>query len=453
MNRKDDKIFEYARITIQADSPVSIAGGFSELKDMGVVRDANGLPAIPGTSIAGVLRSLMRAKKSDKVDALFGQIEDDSTRMSSRLEISWASVHDSSNNPCRSWISPKIIEQDSILKYMVEEEANNFTRDHVKINNRGTAMDKGKFDRTFVPRGARFSFNISMFHNGSLAEDFKFILELIKSNEFRLGGATRAGYGRFRVKEIKKGSFDLSNDSMLKVLKTRDSYLQEINVEKNNSSEIKINLLMPQGFRIGGGDVSFDESNSRQTDMLPYSEKVVVWFKDRNKKAEMHNRVVIPGSSLKGPLRHRTAFHLARLQGNWADEQTVLNESDGLEELFGYARDSEGKAGKLFFNDTWIDKNTFKAFVHTRNSIDRFTGGVADHALFSGERLILKNSGNPVCFEISVGNLDGVNEIIKKAFSWALDDLEKGRLAIGANSSGGLGFSSFGTVTGKECLK
>jgi CRISPR/Cas system CMR subunit Cmr4 (Cas7 group RAMP superfamily) len=51
--------FYSALITLECQTPLSIKSDESDLTiDTRLVRDANGYPIIPGTSIAGVLRSI-----------------------------------------------------------------------------------------------------------------------------------------------------------------------------------------------------------------------------------------------------------------------------------------------------------------------------------------------------------------------------------------------------------
>lgn len=56
--------FRYvARIVIEADTPICVGSGEKTIDtDSEVTLDVNGLPYIPGTTIAGVLRHIMVAE-------------------------------------------------------------------------------------------------------------------------------------------------------------------------------------------------------------------------------------------------------------------------------------------------------------------------------------------------------------------------------------------------------
>lgn len=60
--------FRYlARIVLQAETPLSIGSGESNIQtDSPVIRDINGLPFIPGTSLAGILRHAVDSLEQKK---------------------------------------------------------------------------------------------------------------------------------------------------------------------------------------------------------------------------------------------------------------------------------------------------------------------------------------------------------------------------------------------------
>ena len=162
-----------ARVTIECQTAVLVADG-SERKahDQGFVRDVHGLPMIPGTSLAGILSHSITSVSDLDPDALrpvvFGSTlmsaemqtenvddSDASTRsMASRLRVSDGYFHDASDRP---------VDQD--LRELEEDEVTclgrqGSHRDRVRINARGTADSRGKFDALFCPKGARFTFEL-----------------------------------------------------------------------------------------------------------------------------------------------------------------------------------------------------------------------------------------------------------------------------------------------------
>lgn len=445
MSRLEDKLYYFAKITIEAETPLVLASGKNgNLFDVELVRDANGLPAIPGTTLTGIIRHVVSRKNRELAEKIFGSIKDNSDRNGSAFECSWGYIHNSSNIYTKDFLSEEKIKEDLILKELYEKDNPLFNRDHNKLNDKGVVKDSGKFDRSFVPAGTRFTFTMGMWACEK-NETWNEIMAILHSPLFRIGGAGRAGYGKIKVVDIKvpqNGFYDISKEEDFlsfkdesKLVSSKEQYNSDIKAEE-------ISLNFPLGFRIGGGRTQFNE-DSRSLDMLPYSEKVIEWngntahFSDKPK-------VTIPGSSVKGALRHRAAYHLARITGNWADVKE--NDKDGLSVLFGDAETenfndkgkkvSKGKTGKIFFTDLHLEN--INAYVQSRNSIDRFTGGTRKTALFQEE-----NVSNKQTFKMNIyydADLDKTSDEFK-SFEWALEDLKNGRLAIGGGSGHGLGFN------------
>ncbi|MCR5290523.1 MAG: hypothetical protein K6E51_11060 [Treponema sp.] len=440
MSRENKKYYYYAEITIEAVTPLVLASGKSgNFFDIELVRDANGLPAIPGTTIAGILRHAVHDKfGKESEEQIFG-FQAEGSGHSSSLEVSWAYVHDSKSCIHKSFYLRSEIEKDSILRELYIKDNPDFKRDHVNLTDKGIAKDNGKFDRYFVPSGSRFTFSIGLWSENSENENWLKILNLLFSPYFRIGAAGRAGYGKIKVVEIKKPANDCYDLSKLEDIKSFKQCTKKESIANfsDNTKKLEAKLFFPLGFRIGGGLNSFLDSN-RSPDILPYSEKVIKWNGDRG-EFESKPRITIPGTAIKGALRHRSAFHLARLNKKWALDDAY--EDDGLSELFGYAANNnnseqKGQAGKPWFSDLYLEES--KTYELSRNSIDRFTGGTLNGALFQEENVSTNNT-----FEICIYLDKSIDEKSKeyKAFEWALEDLQKGRLSLGGGSGHGLGFN------------
>lgn len=439
MSRENKKYYYYAEITIEAATPLVLASGKAgNFFDVELVRDANGLPAIPGTTIAGILRHAVLERKDKKIESQLFGYQNENDGCSSSLEVSWAYVHDSKNKIHKSFYLKSEIEDDPILKELYIKENHNFKRDHVNLTDKGVAKDTGKFDRYFVPTGSRFTFSIGLWSEKKEDSNWTEILNILFSPAFRIGAAGRAGYGKIKVIDIKipsKEYFDLSKVEDINSFKNCTKEY-ELLKDGDDIEKIELKLQFPLGFRIGGGSRTFLDSK-HSADMLPYSEKVIKWNGDIG-IFDSIPRITIPGSSIKGAIRHRAAYHLARLNKKWVFE---IEDDDGLSELFGYAinlKDSEsiGKAGKLWFTDLYLEDT--KTYELSRNSIDRFTGGTLDGALFQEEN-VYSNKVYATCIYLDKRiNKDSCEY---KAFEWAIEDLKTGRLALGGGVGHGLGFN------------
>lgn len=439
MSRENKKYYYYAEITIEAATPLVLASGNTgNFFDVELVRDANGLPAIPGTTIAGILRHAVLERKGKDIEARLFGFQNENDGLSSSLEVSWAYVHDSKNKIHKSFYPKTEIEEDPILKEVYIKDNPNLKRDHVILTDKGVAKETGKFDRYFVPTGSRFTFSMGLWSENAEDSNWTEILSILFNPAFRIGAAGRAGYGKIKVVDVKipaNDYFDLSKTEDIKSFRKGTKKYEILN-NTDDIEKIELKLQFPLGFRVGGGSRTFLDSK-HSADMLPYSEKVIKWTGDIG-EFESVSRITIPGSSIKGALRHRAAYHLARLTKKWDFKP---DEDDGLAELFGYAanfKDSEsiGQAGKLWFTDLYL-KDT-KTYELSRNSIDRFTGGTLDGALFQEEN-VYSNKVYATCIYLDKRINKDSDEY--KAFEWALEDLKFGRLALGGGSGHGLGFN------------
>ena len=149
-----------ARVTIEANSPIAIGSGEKDiLSDALVAKDANDLPYIPGTALAGVARSLCPC---DIVSIVFGEKEG----AGSEIIFSEAELIDRNGNAV-----------DGIVQIQSDDEYLSIfdtlpIRQHVSIDDCGTATDTGKFDEQIVFKGTRFCFETEMISDGNNLDTF-----------------------------------------------------------------------------------------------------------------------------------------------------------------------------------------------------------------------------------------------------------------------------------------
>jgi len=143
-----------ARILLEATTPLRIGTGETGLiTDELVATDANGLPVIPGTALAGVLRHSF--DDNEKIKKIFGYQEKNKGE-GSRLIIS--NAHFVGKNG-------EVIDGLTDIDYN-DEFYKRFKllpmRDHTKINDKGVADSEkhAKFDEQIVYKGCRFVFDL-----------------------------------------------------------------------------------------------------------------------------------------------------------------------------------------------------------------------------------------------------------------------------------------------------
>lgn len=447
-------IVRLARVTLETVAPLSIASGRNDgIFDTHLVRDANGLPLLPGTALAGVLRHHVVDRLGEgAADRLFGHhgrgAEEGHT---SRVSVTHGHLHDQDNRPVdglcaglSSWLAPLA-------------DALPPKRDHVRLNRRGSVDGAGKFDRAFLPAGHRFSFDLALQSGTDESAEWEALLGALASATFRLGGGTRAGYGAVGVHAIRALTADLRTAEGLAVFAAWPARLDaplppaakpiEPPADSGHCGALQLVLTPEAGFRIGQPGATALSRDSKPADAVPYTERRIVW---RDGKAgEGARQIVIPASSVKGALRHRTAFHHARLTGRFIDRNARLDDhasaDDGLAPLFGDASDTSdgiaGQAGCLWFDDAVLGDGTWKTATQMHVSIDRFTGGARAGRLFKEEQV---HTTQPDTVKLRIAldrrRLRDAAPEMRHALRLAFEDLAEGRLALGAASSRGHGF-------------
>lgn len=484
---KFDNHKHIARFTIEATTPLAIGSGVENaITDQLVMRDANGMPYIPGTSLAGALRSALQGYHFDGADSntLFG---DEACQQGSLLIIS---------NACLRGTNGHVVEG---INQTDDEFLNHYKvlpiRQHVRITHKGVGANQAKFDQEVVYKGTRFVFELTM-HGGQPSVWMR-LVESIVSQFPIIGGGSRNGFGHFEVVAYSTRSFDMKNPgdrndylahsaSLNSPLK-EEAVLREANEGK--SSYIKYNLSLKAEnfflFGVGGGDET--------ADMIPVKEEVVEWS-DPNHPKFSEQYTLIPGTSVKGAIAHRVAYHYNVLKNMttarikelaiepdkaWIDSYTqgvyeVIMNGDGFTKemitdlatlynpavlnLFGYVAEDKSKLieetikwpevnpkresdslsskrGRVVIKDIFQKVKTEKYLNHV--AIDRFTGGALDGALFT-ERVSFFQE--PFSLEIWVDRKDdNLLPDALEALELTIDDLCNAKLPLGGGVMRGNG--------------
>ena len=311
-----------ARIVIETTTPLVIGAGISDLdNDSVVAKDFNFLPYIPGEGLAGIIRDMFERKWDEKITLdIFGG-EDDINRDNEKKETNFGSSIEISSGYLVDADADGSVKQQAVK----ESDLSGFhkiflnlpKREHVRIEHIGTASKEGKFDNEFVFKGARFKFEVLLNHPNkpgyeNLDDFWNSILESINSTGFILGSGTTNGYGQVKVVNVQNRVYDLTLETDFKAYL---NYTADLNdpFEGAKPGSIpkeltKTGWLKYEEFNVetkcmhtgaGYGDMDVDDTN--------YKERVLTWDKGNN--PVWKTCFVIPGSSIKGVLSHRVAYH------------------------------------------------------------------------------------------------------------------------------------------------
>ncbi|RZS97144.1 RAMP superfamily CRISPR-associated protein [Cecembia calidifontis] len=306
-----------AQITIEAHSAFAInSGKVGLLNDNMVAKDGNGLPYLPGTSIAGVLR---HAIDKELENELFGTSGIGNSRgreskdgFGSRLVISPGLLVGKDG---------RVIEGLQTIDF--EDPFYSLfralpLRDHVKINSKGTAEKGAKYDEELVFKGTRFVFEIELKGVKEDQNSWEKLLGILETPDFRLGSGTRKGYGEFKIIHERSFQriFDLTETSDLSAYLTKTVSLnfpipngEKLNIEKVQGligwKKYELQLRAKDFFLFGAG---FGDGD---VDHITKREKIISWVNHCPKISD-EEYILIPATSIKGALAHRLRFNFSK---------------------------------------------------------------------------------------------------------------------------------------------
>lgn len=434
-----------AHVVLEAETPLVIGSGRKTmLTDAAILKDVNGLPYIPGTSIAGILSHALDEKTKG---TFFGvkstSKENDNDSKGSDIIFSEGKIID---------LKGKVI--DGISNLSDTDFSNRFKRlpkrNHVCLTDKGVAKNAGKFDEEVIYKGCRFAFDIELVAKSgdldSASSFFDEVLSSLYSSTFRIGGGTRNGFGKMKVHEIKKRTLILNNECEL------DKYLNYSSIlssnyadweafEKSSTDEgwitYELTLTPVDFFSFGAG------FGDKVVDDIQVREECIEW-NDKN-EGTFKEKYLIPATSLKGAIAHRVAFYSNLKEGKYAMQipEEFDNYSGGMNtavgQLFGYQKDKEDlRRGICIFNDLFVEKNEKKEKVFNHVSIDRFTGGAIDGALFSEKVIDGRDLKLKTTIMVKDTGEEGLNNALE-CLERALKDIDLGTLTFGGGSGRGHG--------------
>ena len=445
MEQENNRYVHLARVVVEADTPIAVGTGREDIvTDAPVVRDVNGLPYIPATSLTGVIRHALGIGKEDK-NVVFGY-HDKNGGQGARLILTDAVMIGKEGKAMDGICN---IQNDEFYSHYNEKNV----RQHVRITDKGVADTKGygKFDNEVVYKGTRFVFEMELLSDETEVEDFENSLKQLYDETFRIGGGTRCGYGKLKVKKCKQVTLDMMDAKDRRAYLKKSSSLSSpwefarVHEEERTSASTgwtKYELkLEPLDFMLFGSGMGDDEA-----DNTPMTDIVVEW-NEQGKPCFSKQKTLIPATSVKGALAHRTAYHFNKRKEIFAENLKSEEErnkyvggcNDAVQALFGASVDDvsnkRGKRGNVILSDVIQHEVETKVFHH--NKIDYFTGGTIDGALFQEKSIWGKDKSYEL--EILVDNKALADEDVKLAFEDSLRDLCEGLLPLGGVTGRGNG--------------
>ncbi len=438
---------------IEAETPIAVGSGEKDMEtDSLVALDVNGLPYLPGTTIAGVVRSMFDAVDNNP---LWGYQEKKDGH-GSEIIFSEGRILNSKGE-VMDGLRDNSVFDDDILKHYAYLPI----RQHVRISSKGVADNAGKFDEQVVYAGTRFCFELEMVSDGENKDKFDELINAVRMETFRLGGGSRKGFGKIKVVSVKTADIDLRNREQADRYLKKSSNLKDCNEWWNGQTNqcetdtiatdkfVTYHIeLHPQDFIFFGSGLADENGDA---DMTTVKAKRIHWDSDGCGRMQ-EDLILIPASALKGALRHRVAYNFNKIKQNFIDTKEGIPDTpqnEAVKALFGFA-DTVQQCGKVLFSDIIEDpkKQGKAAQTHLFNhvAIDRFTGGTINGALFTEQADYV--AGQTYETDILVSKEALTAPDIKAAWEKTLDDLCGGLLPLGGSTNRG-----HGIFTGKWEIK
>lgn len=409
-NKKVVNYIQYA-LQLRVRSPLCVSDGLDDATDCDVQKELEGNPFIPGTSLAGALRSYLEecADEHDDIDRLFGYNREPQ-RFTSRIQV-------------------------SDLRF--EDGVKLITRDGIRLEHK-LAVKGAKFGMEAVDTGAVCKgFLVLKLREGDERERFEALVEQalagLMYGEIRLGANKNRGYGEFDVLKAKKKVF--SRDNIAEWLNfDREVFLKsdgnELDLNRPAESRyvtIRVPLKQKGGISIRSYSVAPGEPDYAHI--------------------TSNDRPVIPGSSWNGAIRSRVEEVLIQLG--------IDSHKAYIDEWFGYVKDEppDAKQSNIVVSESVIEGGVDLSV--TRTQINRYDASVVSGAIYSERShfdgtLVLEIKVRRNYYDEQGGKAkdDGYRyEPIVGMLLIAVKDIQNGYLAVGGQTAVGRGiFGENGSI-------
>lgn len=400
----------YYQMQMILRSPLRIGNGVNQVTDSDVMTDKRGLPFVPGSSIAGVLRD--RVDQQYK-ESLFGYVDGEEIRES------------------------MVIVSDAVLPGdVIASDAEITSRDGVGLDDWGIAIRGSKYDFQVAECGRPFTCIMEADILDAEAEQAleQLLCEFV-GNGIRLGARTTRGYGQFSVSVRKKVfvfpeqieawmRFDPYVDD---AFKEGESLIGSGDTGHDMHIKIHFSIVGNVNVRVRSTDYEIQEDGTKPDSTMLVNAK---------------GQPVIPGTAWAGAFRH----HMRDLvrDCHLKQEEDVLKKVD---RLFGkMAEQVDHLKSSITFSESEIFGG--KDVTISRTALDRFTMTPRNAAVYT-VRYLQGGSGS---LEIVVAE-KSLDPTQLQLLQIALMDLDLGLLPIGGEKGVGRGCVTIDEieVNGTDC--
>ncbi|MCA9943179.1 MAG: hypothetical protein KC449_06835 [Anaerolineales bacterium] len=378
----------FVRGLLHLDTPTHFGGGVEGTTDMPLLYDAqeSRTPLLTGASLAGALRNYLReyekgyrweenqrAATKSWAECLFGHLDDQKSDQPSTERRQRSSVH--------SWL----MVDDAFGQFPDAGDPTEF-RSGVSIDPKTRTAQEGKlFDLELLSAGTIFPISFELWiddqTDSDLLEAFAIALDGLEQGKIGLGLRKQRGYGQCHVTGWQVSRYKMTDAVQIIGWLTHD-------LANKPAYQAGIYTLLgvqpsltPQGQAFG----------MQATFALNGSLFIRSYGNEKSEADAVHlqswrageEKPILPGTSLAGALRARAQKIVNTMAATSERAESFV---DGL---FGRRMRSDGdtpSGSRLLIRETTVEQG-ISNLVQNRASIDRFTGGARDTALFNEQPL------------------------------------------------------------------
>lgn len=416
---------KYYGIHIKLASPLNVSNGESRETDSDVLLDADDVPFVPGTSIAGAFRNALMQEKNQP--GIMGFSDGEKGRMS------------------QIFISDLILHNARII-----------TRDGVKLENK-TVIPGAKYDMQAVETGADgWIFLEVVFRENDTETEEDIVAQIdslichLDSGDIRFGSKKNRGYGEIRVTEVAEHLFRFdgkpeSVENWISFLHAdgtirgfHDSDITEMNAWKKSKDSVPelnteyVRIRIP--LKLEGG-ISIRKYSTRPNEAD--FEHITIQGEDKKPIP------VIPGTSWNGAIRG-DALRILK------EDFHVPNAEKWIGMMFGPIVNNRKDSESIWQSRVGVSESRIDGAVElpmTRTAIDRFSASAKSGSLYSG----LSYFGGTTDLNLRIRKGQIIDKDTKEKISHleivglldlVIQDIMNGFVAIGGQTSIGRGIFS-----------
>lgn len=182
----------YYLIEIENTSPLSIGGGIDDVTDSDILKDSEGNPFIPATTLAGVMLHYLNTEEQ---------------------KVFVPKIAIKANNKTKeiNVLSPFFVSDAQITK-----NTGVSIRDGIKVDENKITIDGNKYNVEILEAGSEFTFRMELTvrdndDSAKMKQIVQKLLANINAGNILVGAKTTRGFGKLKIKKVFAKSFDVSN--------------------------------------------------------------------------------------------------------------------------------------------------------------------------------------------------------------------------------------------------